>query len=124
MIRRAILAAAAALATLPAAAELIDIAWSAAGVFERSAQVAPGRFVEVCGDLRQGTGVAWRFSAGGELEFNVHYHEGNDVRFPVPEAARREAEGRLVVPGDHALCWMWTNRSPAPVSLDLRLVKS
>ncbi|HRI19165.1 MAG TPA: hypothetical protein PL196_11630 [Burkholderiaceae bacterium] len=108
----------------PAAAEVVDIAWGDSGSFERSVDVAPGRFVEACTELRRGTAVRWRFEAGATLDFNVHYHEGSDVRYPVPNAPRREAEGRLVVPTDHAMCWMWTNRTPAPVRLDLRLVRS
>lgn len=116
-------ALAAALAALPVAAEMIDIAWSGAGSFERETSVAPGKFVEVCGELKGGTAVDWRFGAGAELEFNVHYHEGRDVRYPVPSALRRQAEGRVQLPADQALCWMWTNPSAAPVRLELRLVK-
>jgi hypothetical protein len=63
-------------------AELVPVKWDADGEFAREFSVAPGTFVEACKKLPQGTKVAWRFESQSPLNFNVHYHEGKDVRFP------------------------------------------
>lgn len=118
---RMLLLAAAGLASTAASAEIIDIAWSAQGRFERRVTVAPGQFAEACGQLSRGAAVAWRFEAGGLLNFNIHYHEGQDVRYPERRDALTGARGELRVPLDQDYCWMWTNKSGRPVTLQFRL---
>ena len=64
-----------------AAAHIVDIAWSPDGRFEHQAQIAAGKFVEVCGPLAPGGGVRWRFTAGAPVDFNIHYHLGKETVF-------------------------------------------
>ena len=108
---------------LPAAAqaEVIDIAWSGDGRFERRVMVEPGKFAEVCGKRTRADAVAWRFDASGALNFNIHYHEGKEVRYPERRDALASASGLLQVALDQDYCWMWTNKSGQPVRLDLQL---
>ena len=112
---------AALLCAVAARAEIVDIAWSDTGRFERRILVAPGKFAEVCGKLVKDQTVAWRFEADGALDFNIHYHLGKDVRYPERRDARASGSGRLRVAIDQDHCWMWTNRSERPVQLTLLL---
>ena len=126
--RRRCLSLLAALALLPAAtssarAELVEIAWSPEGRFEHRFEIAPGQFAELCGPLVQGQAVRWRFESAGPLDFNIHYHVGEDVRFPVQHKARANANGTLTVALDQGYCWMWTNRARQPRSLRVRLAR-
>lgn len=112
-------------AVLPvaASAEIIDIAWSGEGRFERRVTVAPGKFTEVCGKLTRADAVAWRFEANGPLNFNIHYHQGQDVHYPERRDALAQASGQLRVTLDQDHCWMWTNKSGQAVELQLLLTR-
>jgi hypothetical protein len=106
-----------------ARAEVIDIEWSPAQRFERRLSVAPGGFAEVCGTLAKGSSVSWRFDAGERLDFNVHYHEGKAVHYPVKRAGVARAEGRLRPKIEQDYCWMWSNKSSRPAALKVQLAR-
>jgi hypothetical protein len=106
-----------------ARAEIIDIAWDAGKRFERVVDVRAGKFAEACGKLAQGDAVSWRFEASGPMDFNVHYHEGKAIVFPVKQEAIAAARGQLHVALDQDYCWMWTNKSDRDVRLRLRLAR-
>lgn len=65
--------------------------------------------------------MTWRFDADGPLDFNTHYHDGDQVTSLARRDAARSARGRLLVAIDQDYCWMWTNRGNAPVTLRARL---
>ncbi|MBP7159060.1 hypothetical protein [Caldimonas caldifontis] len=111
------------LCSTAARADIIDIAWNEQGRFERRVSVAPGKFAEVCGKLARADSVAWRFDASGPLNFNIHYHEGKDVRYPERRDALAGASGRLQVALDQDYCWMWTNKSGQAVDLNVLLTR-
>ncbi len=111
------------LCSTAARADIIDIAWNEQGRFERRVSVAPGKFAEVCGKLARADSVAWRFDASGPLNFNIHYHEGKDVRYPERRDALAGASGRLQVALDQDYCWMWTNKSGQAVDLNVPLTR-
>jgi len=110
-----------AMAGAPARADVIDIAWSAQGRFEHRAEVAPGGFAEVCGTLARGTAVRWHFESAGPMDFNIHYHQGQKVVFPVRRAGAAKGAATLKVKLDQDYCWMWTNKTAQPLSLQLTL---
>jgi hypothetical protein len=93
------------------AADLIEIAWSPNGRFERTVSVAAGRFAEICGKLDQGDKVAWRFVAEPAMAFNVHYHVGKDVVYPAKRESETQLTGNLVAPVTQDYCWMWSNKT-------------
>lgn len=102
--------------------ELVDIVWKEGARFDRSLAVAPGKFVELCGSLGAGNVVAWSFDADAELNFNVHYHVGKEVRYPSRMERVRRSEGELAVDLAQDYCWMWTNQSGAAARLAVRLL--
>lgn len=106
-----------------ARAEVVNIVWDNAGRFERRLTVAPGKFAEVCGKLNPPSAVQWRFAASAPLSFNVHYHEGKDVKFPAKQDAVAVSSGSLNVTVQQDYCWMWTNKSAGAVSLELELLR-
>lgn len=110
------------LAALPAArAEVVTIAWDADGRFERTLSLAPGKFAEVCGKLPAGAKVRWAFEAGGALDFNLHYHAGKEVIYPSKLPAATSGADTLSAEVAQDYCWMWSNRSAAPTSFELKL---
>jgi hypothetical protein len=112
-----------AMAGASARADVIDIAWSAEGRFEHRAEVAPGGFAEVCGKLARGTVVRWAFESAGPMDFNIHYHEGEKVVFPVQRAGATKGAATLKVKLDQDYCWMWSNKRTQPLALQLTLAR-
>jgi len=119
----ALIAAVALGCALAARAELVDIAWGADGRFARGLSIAPGKFAELCAGLNPGQSIQWRFEAGQGLDFNIHFHEGKDVRYPARADEVRASQGTLVVDSAQDYCWMWSNKSAASTKLQVELQK-
>ncbi len=101
--------------------EIIEVAWDAAGRFERVSAVAPGKFTEVCDKLPAGAKVRWDFEASAPLDFNVHYHVGKEVVFPSKLSAVSTATGTLDAKIEQDYCWLWSNKSTAAATIKVRL---
>lgn len=107
----------------PAAATVVDIEWDAQQRFERRVVIGPGGFAELCGRLARGVVVDWRYRAQAPVDFNIHYHVGEDVVFPAKQQGASAQRGSLRVAQDQDYCWMWSNRANAAVSLQVRLAR-
>ena len=107
--------------TMPAWAEMVDIAWDADGRFERSVAVPSAKFAEFCGKLPAGLKVRWDFEASAPLDFNIHYHVGKDVEFPSKLSAATKARDVLQTRIEQDYCWMWSNKSATTATLKLKL---
>lgn len=105
------------------AAELVPLEWSADNSFARELPVPAGKFVEACGKLPASAKVEWRFEAGGPLDFNVHFHEGSKVHFPVRQNQVARSSGTLDAKVAQDYCWMWTNTGTAEASLRFHLAR-
>ena len=116
-----VVTAGAILAAPPARAELVELHWNSDQRFERSLDVLPGKFAEVCGKLNQGQAIAWKFEANRPMDFNVHYHDDGRVVFPAKQDAVTKAADTLKVGLDQDYCWMWTNKSTESARLHLTL---
>lgn len=107
-----------------ATAQIVPVEWDAAGQFSKDLTIPSGKFVEACEKLPKGVKVAWSFEAGTPLDFNVHYHEGKQVRFPAKKSQVAKDAGTLTTELDQDYCWMWTNKGAAEATLRLKLTKS
>jgi hypothetical protein len=96
------------------AAGVIDIAWDARGRFAHDQQVEPGQFAEICGPLQKGDAIAWQYQGNAALDFNIHYHVGETVIYPLRKPSAKAARGQNY-------CWMWTNKGQQPVALKAAL---
>ncbi len=107
---------------LPSAAfaDIVDLKWTG-GTFAHKASIAPKKFLEVCGKLKMGDGVAWQFKGSAPTDFNIHYHVGKDVTYPEKRQDIASADGTFSAPVDQDYCWMWSNRSPNAVDIDVSL---
>lgn len=83
--------------------------------------IAPGKALELCGDMQNGAHVGWRFDSDKALDFNIHFHVGKEVQYPSKLKARKNAAGRLDVNQDQTYCWMWSNRGQHQAKLSVTL---
>ena len=103
------------------ATHIVDIAWPPDGRFAHKAQIAAGKFVEVCGKLASGDGVRWSFTASVPVDFNIHYHVGKEAEFPAKQAQVTSGQDTLRVAVREDYCWMWTNKTTAATKLSVTL---
>jgi hypothetical protein len=106
-----------------AASHVVDIAWSPNGRFAHQAQIAAGKFVEVCGKLAVRDAVRWSFTAAAPVDFNIHYHVGKESVFPAKQAQVAAGSDTLNVAVAQDYCWMWTNKGNAPAGLTVELAR-
>ena len=109
------------LACTSARAELVEIKWSESGRFDYSAPIAARKFVEICGSLNKNQSIAWSFKAEQPVNFNIHFHEGDEVTYPAKVEGVGSASGQLKPVIDQDYCWMWSNKTETPLNLKFTL---
>ena len=102
-------------------ANVVEINWNEQGRYTNVAVIAPAGFLEVCGPLQQGQLIDWSFQASAALDFNIHYHAGDEVVYPARQEDQTGLSAQLEVPLDQTYCWMWSNRTDDSASINLEL---
>ena len=120
-LREVVITMACAVAASSAAAELVEVTLAPGQAVEKRLAVAPGKFAELCSALRRGQVVLWQFRGDAATDFNIHYHVDKRVEYPEQRTNIKDASGRLVIESEQGYCWMWTNRSTAPVVVEVTL---
>ena len=78
-----------------------------------SVSIAPGEIHEECVKLAKLETRRYEWSSDSAIDFNIHYHEGNEVFYPVKHAGVRQAKGTFRAKRRQDFCWMWTAKTPA-----------
>lgn len=105
------------------AAEIREPTWDAQGRFALQRELAPGGVLEICEDQKPGRRTAWSFESRAPLAFNIHHHEGKQVKFAENRKAVTTLKGEFAPRAAQAYCWMWQadKTAPAPVALSIEL---
>jgi hypothetical protein len=93
------------------------VATAAEGFGEFTRSIGARKFDEQCFRLRAGEAARWMFDTTGAVEFNLHWHKGSDVHYPVRRSRVRRDAGRFVAPHADDYCLMWENKGEQPVEL-------
>ncbi len=83
--------------------------------FEKT--LAPGKVHEECHMLDAGVAVPHRFKAEAPLAFNIHYHKGDQVDYPVRVEDVSEIVAVFKPKLSEHFCWMWKNTAAMPVKI-------
>ena len=102
------LAALAASGTL-LAAESTSSSSSSAAV---ATTLVPGKPYEACMTLGAGDQRRWYFKADGPVDFDIHYHQGDEVAYAVKRDRMRGDGGTFVAKSAQDYCWTWTASKP------------
>jgi hypothetical protein len=81
----------------------------------------PGAFDELCVRLGPAESVRYAFDADAPMDFNIHWHRGEDVLYPVKRDAVARLGGRFTATEPQIYCLMWTHRGGAPAALRARV---
>jgi hypothetical protein len=88
---------------------------SAGDVFVRLA-LEPKKAHEECARLEPGESRKYHWKSNAPVDFNIHYHRGSDVFYPVKRDAMRGDGGTFTAKTAQDYCWMWTARDkPAKI---------
>ena len=72
---------------------------------------------EECFRLAANACVAYAFEASAPIDFDIHFHRGSVVEYPVRQHQVQRADTRFIAASAEEYCLMWTNRSGAPVAV-------
>jgi hypothetical protein len=95
---------------LPALACLAAAPVPFAHAFPRHVDVVlhPGKIHEECFPLRRGQTLQYNFKLERPAGFNLHYHSGKDVFYPIRSESVSEQKGRYAPSITQEYCLMWT----------------
>ncbi|MGF1609703.1 MAG: hypothetical protein ACFCUQ_09930 [Kiloniellales bacterium] len=83
--------------------------------------LAPFEFRELCFKMTVREELQYDFQSDHPLEFNIHYHDGLTIHYPVRIVETAADSGRFVPEKDQSYCLMWLNRNLARTSLTYRI---
>ena len=78
-----------------------------------SLTIDPKQMHEECVRLEAGAKRRYHWKSDSPVDFNVHYHEGPEVFYPVKRDGMRGDGGTFVAKSAEEFCWMWTARNAA-----------
>jgi hypothetical protein len=67
-------------------------------------------FDERCLKLEAGQSLRYSFRSSEPVDFNIHFHRGNDVFYPVKQAAVRSVKATFQATATDDYCLMWEHR--------------
>lgn len=111
------------IATRPRAALCLGAILLAGTVAAQSAgkpfshMIKPRGVAEECFKLAGGESVGYAFESTVPVDFNIHFHRGEAVEYPVKIDGASRANDRFSAPSTEEFCLMWTNRTPGAVSV-------
>ena len=76
-------------------------------------ELTPGKIHEECLRLEAGDKRKYNWKSSVPVDFNVHYHKGAEVFYPVKMTASKVARGTFTARTGEDYCWMWTAKDVA-----------
>ena len=86
-------------------------------------EIKPGKIAEECRNLASDERVRYRFEASAAVPFNVHFHRGSAVEYPVKIDKTSAAASIFTASSAQEFCWMWTNETAEIVVVHGELVR-
>jgi hypothetical protein len=73
----------------------------------------PQKIYEKCLSLVPPQKLQYSFGTDKAVDFDIHYHKGDMVYYPVREKKTTSGEGLYTPPSHEDYCMAWENRSPS-----------
>lgn len=88
---------------------------------DRSLNLRTGEVHESCHELDDGVKLSYSFQSSSPALFNIHYHQGKEIRYPVAEQMMSSRNGILSADSMQTYCLMWTNPQSQTVTLRYKI---
>jgi len=92
------------------------------GALVVKATIEPKKIHEACARMEAGEKRRYHWKSNVPVDFNIHYHRGNDISYPVKRSAMRGDGGTFTAKSGEDYCWMWTAKN-APATIEGRIGK-
>jgi hypothetical protein len=79
------------------------------------AVVEPQKDFEVCTKMDKGETRRYSWRSDKAVDFNIHYHRGKDVTYPVKRTSMRGDGGSFTAKQADEYCWMWSAKAATKV---------
>ena len=66
---------------------------------------------EICPEMDAGQRLKFEFSSNHEVEFNLHFHEGEKVSYPIEPQTLSSIDRTIEAPIKQTYCLMWKGLS-------------
>jgi len=76
---------------------------------------------EHCLKIAAGQSIRYRFDASGVVDFNIHFHRGNEVVLPVERKSVKALDGVFRAESTEDFCLMWERRAADAVKINGRI---
>jgi hypothetical protein len=96
-----------------AATSAFAAAGDAAAKAGKPVTLKPQKIHEKCLSLGPPQKLQYSFGADKAVDFNINYHKGDMVYYPVREKKTTSSEGLYTPPSREDYCMTWENRSPS-----------
>jgi 5-formaminoimidazole-4-carboxamide-1-beta-D-ribofuranosyl 5'-monophosphate synthetase len=85
-------------------------------------ELQPGSVHEECMRLEAGQKRRYYWKSNAPVDFNIHFHRGDDVFHPVKRERMRGDGGTFTAKSGEDYCWMWTAKAAAKIEgrIDLK----
>jgi 5-formaminoimidazole-4-carboxamide-1-beta-D-ribofuranosyl 5'-monophosphate synthetase len=83
---------------------------------EFSHSLKAGGIAEECLRLEPGRSRTFEWNSDAPVDFNIHFHKGDEVTYPVKADGRSKGRGRFTAATGEDYCWMWTARDATRVT--------
>jgi len=80
-----------------------------------SKSLEAGKIHEECMRLEKGQARRYEWKSSAKVDFNIHYHEGQEVFYPTKRDDVSKGRGRFKAKVAQEYCWMWTAKAPATI---------
>ena len=84
-----------------------------AGVLPVKVTLEATKVHEECTRLEAGQSRKYHWKSDAPVDFNIHYHRGKDVFYPVKRDRMRGDGGTFTARSGEDYCWMWTAKDKA-----------
>lgn len=75
----------------------------------------PGTMHEECVRLEAGQKRRYYWKSTAPVDFNIHYHRGDEIFYPVKRDRMRGDGGTFTAKSGEDYCWMWMARTAAKI---------
>ncbi|HEY9030742.1 MAG TPA: hypothetical protein VIM93_05225 [Kangiella sp.] len=71
-------------------------------------KVSKDQIGEACPELKKGQQLTYKVKSNKPVQFNFHFHQGDEVTYPVEDHETQLIEKTFVAEIDETYCLMWT----------------
>lgn len=95
----------------------VPLAVTAQSPVAKPVTIKPGKIFEKCMNLVPPQKIEYRFESTAKINFNLHYHKGEQVYYPVKLDRTNGESGLYEAKAKETYCLMWENKTGADVDL-------